>query len=211
MFSIASNSGKTAYGTVRLIVDNDSDISALPVHFTPGSTAFVVATSTRYMLNNQEEWVRVASGSSTSSGSDSADAQTASFYCAFTDGKVEEDTVIGVNEADIAGATVADITTLVAYKNNLSDLETVNIEITSSITENDTGCRLIFNDTTSADLAFVNGVATLGATVPTNATKVYLQPYGFTTSDVVLFTLRIQTVAKEPDDEDDIIYDGGEI
>lgn len=53
MYTINSNSGKISHGTKKYIVDTASDILELPTNdAAPGSLAFVIDTSTYYMLNH---------------------------------------------------------------------------------------------------------------------------------------------------------------
>lgn len=59
MYSISANRNKIAYDIKRFIVDFTSDIVDLPTDCTPGSTAFVIENSQRYILNNNRNWVRI--------------------------------------------------------------------------------------------------------------------------------------------------------
>lgn len=59
MAFIYSNSGKTAYGVKKYIVDTVAEISTLPKNVTIGSTVFVIEDSSTYMLNNKKEWVKI--------------------------------------------------------------------------------------------------------------------------------------------------------
>ena len=68
MFSIASNSNKIAYGTINYIVDTIADIEKLPTNIAVGSEAFVTANSTKYILNNQKQWVKVITSTSGGGG-----------------------------------------------------------------------------------------------------------------------------------------------
>ena len=68
MISIASQFGQVQYNVVKLILDTADDIINLPRDVKPGSTAFVIETSTWYMMNNQGEWKEVDLGSSGGSG-----------------------------------------------------------------------------------------------------------------------------------------------
>lgn len=71
MFSIYSNSNKVVHGQKEFIVDTIDDLSKIPTaKLVPGTTAFVIASSQYYMLNHNQEWVKVyLSGSSSSSDS----------------------------------------------------------------------------------------------------------------------------------------------
>lgn len=44
----------------EFVCDTTEDIANLPTDCAPGSIAFVVGTSSCYMLNNQETWVELA-------------------------------------------------------------------------------------------------------------------------------------------------------
>lgn len=68
MYSISANRNKIAYDIKRFIVDFTSDIVDLPTDCTPGSTAFVIENSQRYMLNNNRNWVRIVTSGGSGSG-----------------------------------------------------------------------------------------------------------------------------------------------
>lgn len=68
MISIASQFGQVQYNVVKLILDSADDVINLPLDVKPGSTAFVIETSTWYMLNNQGQWKEVDLGSSSGGG-----------------------------------------------------------------------------------------------------------------------------------------------
>lgn len=60
MISIYKQDGDITYGVKEFIIDTPSDLVDLPTNKTkvrPGSTAFVISTSEKYMLNNQEQWI----------------------------------------------------------------------------------------------------------------------------------------------------------
>ena len=58
MYSQMMSGEKITPYLVRLLVDTEDEIAALPTHFTPGSTCEVVATSSTYRLNNQGQWIK---------------------------------------------------------------------------------------------------------------------------------------------------------
>ena len=62
MFRIAGQRG--AHGVVQYVADTSADIAQLPIYHTPGSTAFVIETSERYMLNNKRIWKKILSSNS---------------------------------------------------------------------------------------------------------------------------------------------------
>lgn len=72
MYSISANRNRIAYDIKRFIVDFTSDITDLPTNCAPGSTAFVIENSQKFMLNNNRIWVKVitSSGSGGSGGED---------------------------------------------------------------------------------------------------------------------------------------------
>lgn len=74
MFGITHENNKAAAGLKRYVLDAEEDVKDLPTTglAIPGSTAFVIATSNTYMLNNQYTWVKV-NLSSGSGGSDTPD------------------------------------------------------------------------------------------------------------------------------------------
>lgn len=68
MISIRANSRRIAYGVKQYTVDEEADLEKIVLSTTsPGSIAFVLETSTKYVLNNKREWVKVKSSSSGSS------------------------------------------------------------------------------------------------------------------------------------------------
>ena len=68
MYSISANRNRVAYDIKKFIVDLTSDIQTLPTDCSAGSTAFVIEKSSRYMLNNNKQWVKIQSNSGSSSG-----------------------------------------------------------------------------------------------------------------------------------------------
>lgn len=78
MYSSVRQSEKRAPYVVNLVADTDDDISSLPTHYAPGSTCFVIDTSTTYMLNGSKEWIAIESSSSSSGSGETVDASLAS-------------------------------------------------------------------------------------------------------------------------------------
>lgn len=71
MISVRANSKRIAYGVKQYTVDTEADLKKIILSTAfPGSVAFVLETSTKYILNNKKEWIKVKS-SSTSGGSSS--------------------------------------------------------------------------------------------------------------------------------------------
>lgn len=218
MFSMASNSGNTAYGIVRLLVDTEEDVKTLPVYHAPGSTVFVVATSSRYMLNNEKQWIKIHTGSNADDSSDT-NVQIGMFSCSFTNGAITPDSISGISYVSgTDGAQGVDITSLVAYFSALANIETIKIEVaasnsSSSLTGESPACALYFNTLDNAAAVsgiLSNGVVTLSATVPDGASAVILKPYNFNdNAGTITFSLRISVTLKESDVTESVIYDGG--
>lgn len=69
MAFIAANSGKTAYGIKKFFFDTVDELMQLnTANLYPGSTAFIIDSSTTYMLNSNRVWIKVDLGSGSSSG-----------------------------------------------------------------------------------------------------------------------------------------------
>lgn len=56
MYSLISQSGKTAYGVKKYVCDTVADFNRLPVNKKAGSTAFIIETGAHYILNSEGEW-----------------------------------------------------------------------------------------------------------------------------------------------------------
>ena len=62
MYTIRANSNRIAYGVKRYTLDTIEDLKQLNISSAyPGSTAFIIENSTRYILNNKRQWIKVAS------------------------------------------------------------------------------------------------------------------------------------------------------
>ena len=69
MAFITANSGKTAYGVKKLIFDKVEDLMTFDNrNLYPGTTAFIIDSSTTYMLNSQMAWIKVNLGAGSGSG-----------------------------------------------------------------------------------------------------------------------------------------------
>lgn len=80
MYGITRENNERVYGLKQFVVDSESDIATLPTldpTLVPGSTAFVIATSNTYMLNNKRSWVKLARSSSST---DTPDPDTNNTY-----------------------------------------------------------------------------------------------------------------------------------
>ena len=65
MISVRANSRRIAYGVKQYTVDEEADLEKIVLSTTsPGSIAFVLETSTKNVLNNKKEWVKIKSSSS---------------------------------------------------------------------------------------------------------------------------------------------------
>lgn len=72
-YSISRSSGNTAYGVQHFILDETDDLENLHAECAPGSTAFIVATSQKFMLNNTNAWVEITTGGGGGGGGGSDD------------------------------------------------------------------------------------------------------------------------------------------
>ena len=61
MINIRHSSGKVAYGVQDFVLDTYEDLQNLKADCAPGSTAFIIATSEKYMLNSHKVWVQISS------------------------------------------------------------------------------------------------------------------------------------------------------
>lgn len=62
MISIYSQNGEVEYRVTEYTLDTPDDLEQLKImgkNAAPGSSAFIIATSEVYMLNNQREWVKI--------------------------------------------------------------------------------------------------------------------------------------------------------
>lgn len=59
MINTISTSGHITYGLKDFVVDTAEEIKNLPIDCPMGSTAFVIATKTKYMLNGSKEWTQI--------------------------------------------------------------------------------------------------------------------------------------------------------
>lgn len=72
MISVRANSRRIAYGVKQYTVDEEADLKRIVLSTaSPGSIAFVLETSTKYILNNRKKWIKVRSSSG--SGGSSSD------------------------------------------------------------------------------------------------------------------------------------------
>lgn len=59
MIDIISRGDIISYGHNEYIVDSPKDIAELPITDRQGSSAFVISTGERYILNSNKEWKKV--------------------------------------------------------------------------------------------------------------------------------------------------------
>jgi hypothetical protein len=61
MVSVGANRNKKAYGIKHYNLDTEDDLQKINVNReVMGTTAFVIDTSTRYMLNGSKEWKKIS-------------------------------------------------------------------------------------------------------------------------------------------------------
>ena len=66
---IKRNSNKIAYGIKHYTFDTEADLlSSRFITIQPGSTAFIVDTSTTFMLNEAYQWIKIKSSNNNSEG-----------------------------------------------------------------------------------------------------------------------------------------------
>ena len=66
---IKRNSNKIAYGIKHYTFDTEADLlSNRFITIQPGSTAFIVDTSTTFMLNEAYQWIKIKSSNNNSEG-----------------------------------------------------------------------------------------------------------------------------------------------
>ena len=73
MFAIRAEHGELKYGVYDLIYDTMDDFnknvkSVFINDVQAGSTAFIIDTSKKYMLNNKGKWIEISVGNSSSGG-----------------------------------------------------------------------------------------------------------------------------------------------
>ena len=62
MINMISQGDTTTYEIVSLVADTEADIATIAEDYPdakPGSTCFVIETSSVYMLNNNKEWKEI--------------------------------------------------------------------------------------------------------------------------------------------------------
>lgn len=61
MISVGANRNRKAYGIKHYNLDTEDDLKSINVNReVMGTTAFVIDTSTRYMLNGSKEWKKIS-------------------------------------------------------------------------------------------------------------------------------------------------------
>lgn len=58
-YRITKTGNETSDSVVELVADAAADILELPTTYGPGSTVFVIATSSVYMLGNDKVWHQI--------------------------------------------------------------------------------------------------------------------------------------------------------
>lgn len=69
MITLYRQDGEILYGIKDFLLDTDEDLLNLENHWKTGSTAFVISSGKRYMLNGKKEWVLLGGQSSGGGGS----------------------------------------------------------------------------------------------------------------------------------------------
>lgn len=94
MISVRANSRRIAYGVKQYTVDEEADLGKIILSTaSPGSIAFVLETSTKYILNNKKKWVKVKSSSSGSGGSGGSSGGDGDYDGGSIDGTDPEDSI----------------------------------------------------------------------------------------------------------------------
>ena len=75
MFSILANSNRPSYGIKNYMVRKVEDILTIPLTpmIRPGSTVFVSSTQQRFVLDQDKNWVELATGNFFPGGDDSGE------------------------------------------------------------------------------------------------------------------------------------------
>lgn len=75
MFAIRAEHGELKYGVYDLVYDTMDDFNKKTPHsgVQAGSTAFIIDTSKKYMLNNKGKWIEISTGNSSTSGGEDTD------------------------------------------------------------------------------------------------------------------------------------------
>jgi hypothetical protein len=74
MISIGANRNKKAYGIKHYNLDTEAELSQINVNReVMGTTAFIIETSQRYMLNGSKEWKKINSNNNSGGGSGNDD------------------------------------------------------------------------------------------------------------------------------------------
>lgn len=217
MFSIASNSGKTAYGVTRFLVDTVDDIASLPTYHTPGSVAFVIENSSKWVLNNKHKWKKTASSSSGGSSTDIL-YKTTDFICSFDEngmlaGSLETDDE-DIKESTLNGNSVVDITDLVEFLGGtLNSVDSITVDLKTTNGNGSPQVALYADSNKLSSAVFSSKAASVTGNVPdTGATAITLLLSDFETNIDIPFILKVSvTIAGTEETYDEVIYDGGSI
>ena len=57
MYKIASH-GTKSYGIKSFVLDTTEDVNSLPTNVEMGSSAYVIATGDKYLLNSEKQWIK---------------------------------------------------------------------------------------------------------------------------------------------------------
>lgn len=70
MITLYRQDGEILYGIKDFLLDSEEDLQNLKTHWKSGSSALVISSGKRYILNGKKEWV-LFGGNSSSSGNSS--------------------------------------------------------------------------------------------------------------------------------------------
>lgn len=74
-YCVVKNNDRYIYNLVEIVCDEETDIAGLPTTFSPGSKAFVIETSSNYMLSTNKVWKKYVQ---INTGTDGTEASIAS-------------------------------------------------------------------------------------------------------------------------------------
>lgn len=72
MINPVYQSGNKTYGVNQYAVDTESEVSNLPTYCEMGSSALIIETGARYILNSQKQWVKQPVGTGSGGGGSSS-------------------------------------------------------------------------------------------------------------------------------------------
>lgn len=102
MHQVLANSGKRIYGVKTFIVETEAEKNKIPLLSTtmPGSTVFVLSTSTKYVLSQKKKWVKISHEPSEEPGEDNTEE------IIYEGGDIDIDNSVVETELDYDGGSV---------------------------------------------------------------------------------------------------------